>query len=114
MKDKAEKQPENVLTMVPEYNRDFEHVDDRVVLFEPKFKNKWLVKHLLPRMKQPHYKIHLDEYGTFVWNRINGRRTVLDIAVQLEKVYGDQVEPVHERLGMFINMLAQRKYIILH
>ncbi|MDZ7725125.1 MAG: PqqD family protein [candidate division KSB1 bacterium] len=113
MKDKSE-QEKNVMTMVPAYNTEFEYADDKVVLLEPKLKSKFLKKHLLPRMKRSHYKIHLDDYGTFVWKQIDGNRTVFDIAVQLEEHYGDKVEPVYERLGMFINMLAQRKFITLN
>ena len=113
MREKDGKQPENVMTMVPKVNTNFECADKRIVLLEKKFKNKFLVKHLLSRMKQPHYKIYLDDYGTFVWNQIDGNRTVFDIAVQLKEQYGEKVEPVYERLGMFINMLAQRKFITL-
>ena len=103
----------NVLTMTPSHAIDFIEQDDRVIILLPKYKNKFLQKHLLPRMKSPHNKIHLDEFGTFVWKHIDGKRQVSDIAPLLREEFGKDIEPAYERLGIFINMLAQRKLIDL-
>ncbi len=103
----------NVLEMVPRHAIDFIEQDDRVIILLPKFKSNILKKHLLPRMKSPHNKIHLDEFGTFIWKYIDGKRQVKDIAPLLREEFGKDIEPVYERLGMFINMLAQRKLIEL-
>jgi len=103
----------NVLYMVPEHNAKFREQEDHIVLLEPKFKMKFLKKHLMPRMKSPYYKIHLDDFGSFVWKEIDGQKTVMDIAEKLQNEFGESVDPVYERLGLFINMLAQRKYISL-
>ncbi len=56
------------------------------------------------RFRIPEYKrIHLDEYGSFVLLQINGKNTVEDIGKKLEIKYGDKVQPLYERLLLFLN-----------
>ena len=84
-----------------------------VVLKLPRFNSRLLKSLLLPRMKNPHLSIHLDVFGTWVWQEMDGKKTVAEIAKSLSVQFGDAVEPVYERLGLFINLLARRKFIIL-
>ncbi len=110
---KTEQKAPNVLEMIPAHAVDYEFEEGAVVMLAPKFKNKFLVKHVMHRMKIPFYKIHLDEYGSRTWNLIDGKKTVFEIGKTLKAEYGESVEPVYERLGLFMNMLAQRQFIIL-
>ena len=109
---KARKAP-NVLEMIPAHGVDFEIVENIVILLSPKFKNRLLLKYVMPRMKQPNYKIRLDAFGSSVWHLIDGKKTVFEIGKILKSEHGKSVEPVNERLGLFMNMLAQRRFIIL-
>jgi len=109
---RRETQAPNVLEMIPAHAVDFEHHNGVTHLRVPKIKHKWL-KCLEHRLKQPYYMIHLDEYGTRVWNLMDDRLTVFDIGDKLQKEYGEKIAPVYERLGLFINMLAQRHFITL-
>ena len=90
--------------MIPEYNIKFEEKEGKIFLLEPRFRNRFFSKHVLPRMKHPYVKIALDEFGTYVWKRINGRKTVYEIGEELTSEFGSQVEPVYQRLGLFVNM----------
>lgn len=103
----------NVIEMIPAHNVLFELKDEIVVILAPKFKNKFFVKYIMSRMKQPHYRIHLDAFGSRAWNLINGEKTVFEIGAELKAEFGERIDPVYERLGLFINMLAQRKFITL-
>lgn len=58
-------------------------------------------------------KIDLDEYGTFVWNLIDGKRNIKEIGEQLNLEFGDEVEPLYERLVIYINILRNNKFITL-
>ncbi len=84
---------------------------DTVVLLYPKFRNKLCVKLLLPRMKRPCWKISLDEIGSWVWQHCDGRATVKEIAEGLREHFGEKVEPVIDRLGLFLRKLESDKFI---
>lgn len=113
-KELQEEQAPNLLEMYPAPAIRWEQEEDGLItLFTPRFSNKWMVKHVLPRMKNQDLKIHLDEFGSRVWQQIDGRTTVLQIANNLYEEFGEKVEPVYDRLGLFINHLARRQFISL-
>lgn len=56
------------------------------------------------RFKIPLYKkIALDEMSSEVFLLIDGKRTVKEIGENLEMKYGDKVNPLYERLLVFLN-----------
>ena len=84
-----------------------------MVLQLPKFNNRFLQARLQSRMKHPFISIRLDVFGTWVWEKMDGNQTVFEIGESLSAEFGDAVEPVFERLGLFINLLARRRFIQL-
>ena len=106
------KESANLLDFIPVQNVDATANDENlVVLLKPKFKNRYLKKYVTPKMKSPNYKITLDEFGTSVWKAINGRNTVGEIGDLLRNEFGEKIEPVYERLGLFIKILEKNKLI---
>jgi hypothetical protein len=103
------------LRYIPEKSIEWEINNETgfVILKKPKFKNKYLVKYLLPHLKRQEFKIKLDEIGSFVWRNIDGKGSIEYIARRMAAEFGDKVEPVHDRLGQFIQSLYQNKFIIL-
>ncbi|WP_207640957.1 PqqD family protein [Clostridium lundense] len=56
------------------------------------------------KFRIPEYKrISMDEYGSYVFLQINGKKTVKDIGENLEAKYGDKTHPLYERLLLFLN-----------
>lgn len=56
------------------------------------------------KFRIPEYKkISLDEYGSYVFLQIDGKKTVKDIGESLEVKYGDKAHPLYERLLLFLN-----------
>ena len=56
------------------------------------------------RFKIPEYKkISLDEYGSWIFLQIDGKKNVKDLGESLEAKYGDKVHPLYERLLPFLN-----------
>lgn len=56
------------------------------------------------KFKIPLYKeITLDEISSEVFLQIDGDKTVKEIGDNLEKKYGDKVNPLYERLLIFLN-----------
>lgn len=117
MKEKennSQTQPRNILNLRPKRAVQWEENEDgTVILLTPKFENKLLVKYLLPRMKSKNIKIKLDDVGSWVWRHIDGERTILQIGELMEHELAERAQPVYERLGLFMNMLLRRKFILL-
>ena len=65
------------------------------------------------KFKIPMYKkLELDEYSSTVFLAINGENTVSEIGKALEIKFGDKVNPLYERLLVFLNHLeVNLKYI---
>ena len=64
-------------------------------------------------MKNPNYKIKLDDIGSWVWQNIDGKSSVAKIEDGLEQAFGKRVEPVSERLQLFIQSLINNGFIVL-
>src|SRR6056297_3392640 len=88
-----------------------ENEEGKIVLLKPKFSSNFSKKYIIPRMKYPYYKIHLDDTGTEVWKAINGNKTAIEIGEYLQKKLGEKINPVYERLGMFLATLKNENFI---
>jgi len=56
-------------------------------------------------------RIDLDEYGSYVWKAIDGEKTIYEICEKLKEKFGEDVEPLYERFGTYINILKNNKFI---
>jgi len=102
----------NLLELVPVRNRKWENGEGVVVvILAPRFNNRWLRKLLLPRLKNPFYRISLDDLGSWVWLQCNGSRTVAEIGEDLKKEFGEKAEPVYDRLGGFFRIMEEHLFI---
>jgi len=112
-KEKA--QPEaNLLDLVPVRVLASETGEDGLVcMLKPRFTNRLLVRYLVPRLSSPDARIDLDAFGSHVWERIDGAATVRDIGLSLREAFGEEVEPVFQRVGIFCRQLAANRFIRL-
>lgn len=46
-----------------------------------------------------------------VWVQCDGSATVYDIGLKLKERFGDPVEPVHERVGRFVQQLKRHGFV---
>lgn len=88
--------------MVPKKVYKITDNDGIVTIHIPKFKNKFLVKYLVPRLKKPEIKLKLDAFGSQVFREMDGEKRVSDIVNSLREVFGEKVEPAEDRLSKFI------------
>ncbi|MFQ5720886.1 MAG: PqqD family protein [Candidatus Aminicenantales bacterium] len=103
----------NFYQLIPFQNIKWQKDDKGLItLLKPKFRHPFLVKHLLPRLKNPYFKIRLDAVGSFIWTQCNGRCTVKELAENLEAKFGNEVKPVEERLTLFLQSLEKNRFII--
>ena len=54
----------------------------------------------------------LDEYGSFLWTRIDGVKTVGQLALELKEAYGEKAEPLYDRLVKYMQILRNNRFIL--
>ena len=108
------KQTVNLLDLVPQRVADSVQDEEGIVSLRiPRFKNERLRTILTPSKRKPFVHLKLDRFGTHVWNAIDGRRDVAALAESLLEAFGEEVQPVHERVGGFIRELERNGFIRL-
>jgi len=108
----AKKNAINLLDLRPRRNLASETLEDGlVVLLVPKFKNRPVVKWLVPRLSKPNFRVKLDAYGSFIWQQLDGAATVGEIAERLRSRFGEAVEPHYQRTGQFVQRLLHSKFV---
>ncbi len=68
-----------------------------------------IAQKLLKKPKVSH--IHLDELGSFLWQQIDGKKTLADMGEPLEAAFGDKVHPTYERLAKFFQILDSYHFV---
>lgn len=56
--------------------------------------------------------ITLEGMGSFIFTCIDGKRSVYDIGLLLHDKFGDEAEPLYERLSVYMKHLEELKYIV--
>lgn len=84
--------------------------DDRVVLT---LVNKGIFNYIFQKLikKPKESKIHLDEIGSYVWKKIDGKNTIYEIAKSLKIDFGKKAEPIYSRLVNYFSMLCEYRFI---
>ncbi len=112
-KRRVEKPKINLLDLIPVRNIKWEKKEDGlIVLLKPKFEHALLKKYVLPRLKKPYFKIKLDNVGSFIWEHCDGNIQVKELAKSLEDKFGKEVEPLYERLTLFLQSLEKNHFIL--
>ena len=55
--------------------------------------------------------IHLDEMGSFVWQLIDGEKTIFEIGASVKEHFGEKAEPVYERLAQHFRILNSYGFV---
>ena len=107
------KKQENFLDYVPVINpkNTWDETDGKVVIhmvhrgFYAKIAQKFFHT---PRVSH----IDLDEYGSYLWTRIDGEKTVGTLALELKEKFGENAEPLYDRLVKYIQILRNNQFIL--
>lgn len=63
-------------------------------------------------LKKPRYsRIELEQMGSYVWQEMDGEKTVYELACMEREKFGEKVEPACERLSFYIKILKECGYI---
>lgn len=113
MKKGKDKQTENFLDYRPFHSPRISCERDEEGMITILWENKGLFNRLLQLLiKKPKVsQIHLDDYGSFVWELMDKSRTIHEIGLELKNKYGEDAEPLYERLVRFIKTLKDCGFI---
>jgi hypothetical protein len=101
----------NIAACVPQRLIESETGEDgNVKLLVPRFRHSWL-QWLQRRLKSPYIKVTLDEIGSCAWRHMDGSTSVAHIGEKMKEELGEKIEPVGERLGLFLGMLKRNKFV---
>lgn len=56
--------------------------------------------------------VDLDDFGTFVWQAIDGQRNTQAIGLLVQEAFGEKAEPLYDRLGLFMQLLRNNRFIV--
>ena len=57
-------------------------------------------------------RIELDDLGSFIWQEMDGVRTVYEIGSAVKGRFGKKAEPLYERLCEYIRILHNNRFIV--
>lgn len=107
------KTSENLLDAIPlrKPKLDWSADDNGIITLNIENKGFWnrVFQKLLNKPKITY--IHLDKTGSFLWPLLDGEKTVNDLGVLVKEKFGDEAEPLYERLTEYIKILRSNGFI---
>lgn len=55
--------------------------------------------------------VHLDEMGSFLWPKLDGQKTLMELGEEVKKQFGQEAEPLYERLAKYFQILDSYGFI---
>jgi hypothetical protein len=84
-----------------------ERGDGRVTVLAPRFTSRLARRWIVPLLRRPWVRVHLDDTGSFVWHQCDGRTTVAEIAARLEARDAGDADDARRRVTLFLHRLAR-------
>ncbi len=105
---------DNYLDYIPKHNSLFEYQSNDRRHIEIRVCNKGLFNKIAQVFfKRPKYSnIELDDFGSFIWECMDGKITIYEIGKKVKEQFGEQAEPLYERLSQFIKMLHGNGFVV--
>ncbi len=112
---KREALSQNFLEKTPCISPDVKWSSDEEGSVTIEIENKGLMKRITQvLLKKPKISyIHLEKYGSFILPLIDGERNLIEIGKLVEEHFGDECQPLYERLARYFKLLESNKFISL-
>ncbi len=102
----------NALDLTPIKNYSDEQDESGLItILIPKFKNTLLKKYLSPKLKNDHFRVKLDKFGSAVWFNIDNESNVYQIIKNIKAKFGDELQEETERITKFLFQLYHKGFI---
>ena len=110
---KKQQQKENSLEKIPSRKEGINWSKDQNNLVTIEMENKGVANRIAQKLlKKPKISyIHLEEFGSFIWQLTDGKRDILSIGKEVREHFGDKAEPLYERLAQYILTLESNGFI---
>lgn len=109
---KKEKKAVNYLELTPVSKYEHENgKDNNINVLVPRFRDFLLGKLIQPRLKNKYIRANLDQFGTATWLFIDGKANVEEIGKKLIEKFGTEIDPVYDRLTIFLTNLYKNGFI---
>ena len=111
---KNKKKQENYLDYIPKYNELFPYCKKENNRIEVTVQNKGLVNRVAQLIfRRPKFsKIELDDFGSFVWEQIDGKKSIYEICGLIKEQFGKDAEPLYERASTYFQILRRNSFIV--
>jgi len=85
----------------------------QIILLQQRFSTGLLGRFLQPRLKEAkkYIRIPLEDRGSFIWDQIDGERTVRAMAEAFGNEFPDEKDQVPERVATYLYQMADNKLI---
>lgn len=109
----AKKNDKNYLDLIPKYSDRISYEKDEQGQVTILIENKGIINKLMQKIaKKPRItRIDLQGQGNFVWLCIDGKKTVYDIAAEVKEKFGDDAEPLYDRLITYMHTLENCGFV---
>lgn len=112
---KQKKQPKNYLDLIPVRAEGLAWIrdDEDIVVLE--VENTGIFNRIAQKLfKRPKVtKVHMEQFGSFLWPLINGERTVKELADLLKERFGEEAEPLYPRVAKYMQIMESYHFISL-
>lgn len=108
------KKKENYLDYVPIHNpvHDWDVKENGLVTLHVVYKGFYhsIAQKFFGKPRVSH--VDLEEYGSFIWQRIDGVKTVGQLADEMKAKFGQKAEPLYPRLVKYMQILHNNRFIL--
>lgn len=103
----------NLLDLVPYLNNKYTWTVNNNQNVEVVIKNSGVYNKIAQKLlNKPVFSyIELDGIGSYIWLSIDGKKTVYEIANMLKDEFKDGVDPLYERLALYLRILSSHNFI---
>lgn len=108
------KKEENFLDYIPKRNQRFAYQTNEKGYIEIAVLNTGFMNRVLQLVcKKPKISyVELEEMGSFLWEQMDGIKTVYELGVLEKQEFGEKAEPIYERLCTYLKVLRKSGFII--
>lgn len=106
---------ENYLTKIPTHKEGLLWDTDDKGIVTLKMENKGAMNKIAQLIfrKPKVSNIHLEEFGSFIWPLIDGKKDIVAIGELVKEHFGEKAEPLYERLAYYFSMLERYEFVTM-
>lgn len=113
MSSKNKKRQENYLDQIPRKKEGIRWECDDAGAVTIYRENRGVVNGIAQKLfhKPKVTQVHLDEMGNFIWPRIDGKRSVYELALLVKEEFGEKAQPLYDRLIRYLEILKDQGFV---